>query len=352
VMITGDHKITARVIGKEIGIIENRSDNIETGENIKNLSDSELNEIVKNTKIFARISPEDKLRIVKAFQQQNEIVAMTGDGVNDAPAVKEADIGVAMGENGTDVTREVSSLILRDDNFATIVAAIKQGRIIYNNIRKFIRYLLSCNIGELLSIFIGIVLGLPLPLLPIQILWVNLVTDGLPALALGMEESGEEIMNQPPRNPDESVFAHGMVPKILSQGMLIGISTIFAFLLAIFKLEAGVITARTMAFSTLVFSQLFFVFSCRSENRSVWQMSPLGNKYLIFAVFLSIIMQLLVIYHPFLNELFQTTILNTNQWIIVLIFSSWSTIIMEIIQSIIKRISYTSAANISENYFF
>ncbi|MFW5976314.1 MAG: calcium-transporting P-type ATPase, PMR1-type [Bacillota bacterium] len=351
VMITGDHRLTARVIGKEIGIIENRKGNIETGEKVNQCSDSELEELVQNTSIFARISPQDKLRIVKAYQRNDEIVAMTGDGVNDAPAVKEADIGVAMGENGTDVTREVSSLILRDDNFATIVAAIKQGRQIYNNIRKFIRYLLSCNIGELLTIFIGIILGLPLPLLPIQILWVNLVTDGLPALALGMEESEDEIMNKPPREPDESIFAQGMVPRILSQGILIGLSTIFVFLIAIYRLESGIITARTMAFSTLVFSQLFFVFSCRSETKSLWKLNPLGNTYLIGAVLISVIMQLLVIYHPFFNELFQTTILENIHWVIVMVFSVWSTILLEIIQNIIKRVTYTGEVHLSENYF-
>ncbi|ACL69735.1 calcium-transporting P-type ATPase, PMR1-type [Halothermothrix orenii] len=336
VMITGDHKITARVIAEDLGIIS-RGGRVLTGNELKQVSNKQLKGLVKEIQVYARISPEDKLRIVKALKENNEIVAMTGDGVNDAPAVKEADIGIAMGAKGTDVTKEVSSLILADDNFATIVKAIKEGRKIYNNIRKFIRYLLSCNIGEILAIFLGITLGLPIPLLPIQILWVNLVTDGLPALALGMEDDGEDVMEKPPRDPDESVFAHGMVSNITSQGFLIGISTMLAFLLAVFKLNLDINTARTMAFSTLVFSQLFFVFNCRSEERPFWNMSPFSNPYLFMAVLISLVMQLGVIYLPFLSKFFKTTVLNPEQWLIVIVLSTWSTIFLEIIRGIINN---------------
>lgn len=328
IMITGDHKVTARVIAEDLGIISRRG-RVITGAELKGIDDTRLRELIRGVQVFARISPEDKLRIVRALKENGEIVAMTGDGVNDAPAVKEADIGVAMGKKGTDVTKEVSSLILADDNFATIVKAIEEGRKIYNNIRKFIRYLLSCNTGELLAIFMGITMGLPLPLVPIQILWVNLVTDGLPALALGLDEDNDDVMAKPPREPSESIFAHGMVSKIVSQGVLIGISTMVAFLLAIFRLETDINTARTMAFSTLVFSQLFFVFSCRSEEHFFWQLSPFTNPYLIGAVFISALMQFAVIYLPIFSGFFQTSVLNTEQWVIVFILSTWSIIVLD-----------------------
>ncbi|MFW5995795.1 MAG: cation-translocating P-type ATPase [Halanaerobiaceae bacterium] len=336
VMITGDHRVTARVIARELGIIE-PGDRVVEGRKVSEASTEEIKEMVKKVKVFARVSPADKLKIVEALRGNGEIVAMTGDGVNDAPAVKEADIGVAMGKNGTDVTREVSSLILSDDNFATIVAAVEEGRIIYNNIRKFIRYLLSCNIGELLSIFMGIVMGLPLPLVPLQILWVNLVTDGLPALALGMGGSSEEVMNVPPRNPEESIFARGLIGKIINQGMLIGIFTMLAFLIALFRLQLDVEAARTMAFSTLVFSQLVFVFSCRSEKGSILSGPPGENPYLILAVLVSIFAQFLVLYLPVLSSFFHTVILTPYQWGIVVLFSLGPTFLMEIIQYLFRR---------------
>lgn len=336
VMITGDHRITAQVIAEDLGIIK-KGGRVITGEELKKMSDSNFNSVANKVNVFARISPEDKLKIVRVLKNNGEVVAMTGDGVNDAPAVKEADIGVAMGEKGTDVTKEVSSLILADDNFATIVAAIQEGRKIYNNIRKFIRYLLSCNTGELLAIFIGIVMGLPLPLLPIQILWVNLVTDGLPALALGMDDDSDDVMEKPPRDPDESIFAHGMISNIVSQGSLIGISTMAAFMIAIYRLGTDINTARTMAFSTLVFSQLFFVFSCRSEDHSFWELSPFNNIYLVAAVLLSTTMQIGVIYLPFFSRFFQTVVLDRLEWIIVIILSTWSTILLDFLRYLVSK---------------
>ncbi|MFW6238241.1 MAG: cation-translocating P-type ATPase, partial [Halanaerobiales bacterium] len=336
-----DHRITARVIARNLGILDS-GDKVIEGKRVAEVSREKLQEMVKKVNVFARVSPADKLRIVEALRANGEIVAMTGDGVNDAPAVKEADIGVAMGDNGTDVTREVSSLILGDDNFATIVAAVEEGRIIYNNIRKFIRYLLSCNIGELLAIFMGIVMGLPLPLIPVQILWVNLVTDGLPALALGMGGSREEVMEVTPRDPEESIFAHGLVGKIFSQGMLIGISTMLVFIMAIFRMQLGVEVARTMAFSTLVFSQLVFVFSCRSEKNPLLSVPADENPYLLFAVLISVIAQLLVIYLPVFNSFFGTVLLTNSQWGMVFVMSLWPTILMEMIQGFIRR-NMTSA---------
>ncbi|NLM96265.1 MAG: calcium-translocating P-type ATPase, SERCA-type, partial [Halanaerobiaceae bacterium] len=330
VMITGDHSITAAVIAEELGIIP-AGGKVMTGDELKKMADQELKEKVDEIQVYARIAPEEKLRIVRALREKGEIVAMTGDGVNDAPALKEADIGIAMGKKGTDVSKEVSALILADDNFATIVKAVEEGRKIYNNIRKFIKYLLACNIGELLSIFIGIVMGLPLPLLPIQILWVNLVTDGLPALALGLDNDSDDVMKRPPRDPEESIFSHGMTGHIISEGILIGISTMAAFLLAIYRYGADLDTARTMAFSTLVFSQLFFVFSCRSEEHSFWEIPLYTNMYLIGAVFISTVMQLAVIYLPFFSKYFQTQLLNSGQWSVVFLLSCWSTIAVDLI---------------------
>ncbi len=333
IMITGDHERTAAVIAAKLGII-NKHEKIFNGKKIKKLSKSKLRIAVLETNVFARIDPEDKLRIVKALKENGEIVAMTGDGVNDAPALREADIGIAMGKKGTDVSREVSSLILSDDNFATIVAAIEEGRKIYNNIRKFIRYLLSCNMGELIAIFMGIVMGLPLPLLPIQILWVNLVTDGLPALALGMDEDRDCVMEKQPRKPDESIFAGGMVAKIITRGLLIGLNTLIAFLLGIYKIEGGLQLARTMAFSTLVFSQLIFVFSCKSEENPFRLNTIFSSLHLLGAVSISVIMQLAVIYYPFFTEIFKTTVLSSQQWVVVLVLSIWPTIFLELINNI------------------
>src|SRR5690606_20664458 len=233
--------------------------------------------------IFARVTPEHKLKIVKALQNRGHVVAMTGDGINDAPAIKTADIGIAMGITGTDVAKEASSLVLLDDNFATIKAAIKEGRNIYENIRKFIRYLLASNVGEILVMLFAMLLSLPLPLVPIQILWVNLVTDGLPAMALGLDQPEENVMRRKPRHIKEGVFARGLGWKIVSRGFLIGISTLIAFMVVYYKDPNNLEYAQTIAFATLVLAQLIHVFDCRSEI-SVFSRNPFGNKYLVWAV--------------------------------------------------------------------
>ena len=228
IMITGDHKNTAFAIGRELEICNNIGEVI-TGEELDNLTDKKFLEVISKLKVFARVNPEHKMRIVKAFKKQNGVVAMTGDGVNDAPAVKEADIGISMGISGTDVTKEASSMILLDDNFTTIVAAVEEGRIIYNNIRKFIRYLLSCNLGEVLTMFLASLLYLETPLLPIQILLVNLATDGLPAIALGVDPSDGDVMKEKPRLRNEGIFAKGLKEKIILRGCLIGVCTVLSF---------------------------------------------------------------------------------------------------------------------------
>nr|WP_308167837.1 calcium-translocating P-type ATPase, SERCA-type [Clostridium estertheticum] len=319
IMITGDHKNTAYAIGKDLEICKSPEEVI-TGDELDKLSDKELDKNIDNLKIFARVSPKHKLRIVKAFKHKNYIVAMTGDGVNDAPAIKEADIGIAMGISGTDVTKEASSMILLDDNFATIVSAVEEGRVIYNNIRKFIRYLLSCNLGEVLTMFLASLFYLENPLLPIQILFVNLVTDGLPAIALGVDPADTDIMLEKPRGKNESVFSRGLTEKIIIRGCLIGVCTILSFIGGKYY-GMSIEACRTLALGTLVLSQLIHVFECRSEKHSLFEINPFTNMYLLGAVSISVIMLLSIVYIPFLQSVFHTIPLNLGQWLIVLFFS-------------------------------
>lgn len=319
IMITGDHKNTAFAIGKELNIC-NESKEVITGAELDKLSDKDLNKNINNYRIFARVTPKHKLRIVKAFKSHNNIVAMTGDGVNDAPAIKEADIGIAMGISGTDVTKEAASMILLDDNFATIVTAVEEGRVIYDNIRKFIRYLLSCNLGEVLTMFLASLFYLEIPLLPIQILFVNLVTDGLPAIALGVDPADKNIMYEKPRKKGESVFARGLKDKILVRGALIGICTVLSFLVGKYY-GYGLDTCRTIALGTLICSQLIHVFECRSEKFSLFEINPFTNMYLLGAVAISVIALVLVIYLPVFQAIFHTTSLIFGQWAIIIFFS-------------------------------
>jgi len=319
VMITGDHKNTAFAIGRDLDIVSSEDDVI-TGEELDKLSDKQLAKKVDHIRVFARVSPNHKLKIVKAFKSKGNVVAMTGDGVNDAPAVKEADIGIAMGVSGTDVTKEAASMVLLDDNFKTIVSAVEEGRVIYDNIRKFIRYLLSCNLGEVLTMFLAAILDLQTPLLPIQILLVNLATDGLPAMALGVDPADIDIMEQKPRVKDESIFARGLKEKILIRGSLIGICTVLAFVMGQ-RYNMDLKTCRTLALGTLILSQLIHVFECRSERHSIFEIKPFTNMYLVGAVIVSVAMVLLVMYVPFLREIFHTSPLTIAQWFIVLFFS-------------------------------
>jgi P-type Ca2+ transporter type 2C len=316
IMITGDHVITAKAIAKQLGILTNNSKVLD-GKVLSEMDVSELEEVVDDVSVFARVSPEHKLKIVKALQNRGHIVAMTGDGVNDAPAIKAADIGVAMGITGTDVAKEASSLVLLDDNFATIKAAIKEGRNIYENIRKFIRYLLASNVGEILVMLFAMLLALPLPLVPIQILWVNLVTDGLPAMALGLDKPEDNVMKRGPRHPKEGVFSRGLGWKVVSRGFLIGSMTLIAFMITYNQNPNELIYAQTIAFATLVMAQLIHVFDCRSEI-SVLSRNPFGNKYLVWSVISSVILMLVVIYYPPLQPIFHTVPIEPRDWLLVL----------------------------------
>jgi P-type Ca2+ transporter type 2C len=326
VMITGDHVITAKAIAYQLGIITNKSKVID-GNALSEMTVEELEEIVDDVSVFARVSPEHKLKIVKALQNRGHIVAMTGDGVNDAPAIKAADIGVAMGITGTDVAKEASSLILLDDNFATIKAAIVEGRNIYENIRKFVRYLLASNVGEILVMLFAMILALPLPLIPIQILWVNLVTDGLPAMALGLDRPEENVMKRKPRSPNEGVFSRGLGWKVVSRGFLIGLVTLLSFMIVYNNDPAKLQYAQTVAFATLVMAQLIHVFDCRSE-KSVLSRNPFGNQYLVWAVLSSLALMFVVIYYPPLQPIFHTLPVAAKDWLLIVGLSSIPTFLL------------------------
>lgn len=318
VMITGDHKITAEAIGRQIGLMPGGNSHVLEGATIDEMTEEELMQTVEKVYVYARVSPEHKLRIVKALQNCGHIVAMTGDGVNDAPAIKASDIGIAMGITGTDVTKEAASLVLRDDNFTTIVSAVEEGRNIYDNIRKFIRYLLASNVGEILVMFFAMLMGLPLPLLPIQILWVNLVTDGLPAMALGIDPSEGDTMRHKPRKKHENIFARGLGWKIISRGFLIGTMTLGAFIVAYYENPNDLTHAQTVAFATLVLAQLIHVFDCRSEH-SVFHRNPFSNKFLVWAVLSSMALVLVVIYWDVMQPIFKTTSLSLRDWALIFV---------------------------------
>jgi len=319
VMITGDHVNTATAIAKQLELLP-EAGRVVAGSELNVMPQLELEKQIDDIYVFARVTPEHKLRIVKAFQSQGHIVAMTGDGVNDAPSIKAADIGISMGISGTDVTKEASSLVLMDDNFATIKAAIDEGRNIYENIRKFIRYLLASNVGEILVMLFAVLLALPLPLVPVQILWVNLVTDGLPAMALGMDTSEEDVMKRRPRNPREGIFARGLGYKIISRGIMIGLVSLIGFMVAYQNNPENLIYAQTITFTTLVMAQLIHVFDCRSE-KSIFARNPFENKYLLFAVASSVVLLLIVVYWTPLQPIFHTTALGLLDWIFILFLS-------------------------------
>ncbi|NMM13516.1 MAG: cation-translocating P-type ATPase [Rhodoferax sp.] len=315
VMITGDHPATALAIARRLGIVTDGEAEVLTGRELATMTESALRERVASVRVYARVDPAQKIRIVEALQARGEFVAMTGDGVNDAPALKRADIGVAMGRGGTDVAREASSLVLLDDNFATIVAAVREGRRIYDNIRKFVRYAMTGNSGEIWTIFLAPMLGLPIPLLPIHILWVNLVTDGLPGLALAAEPAERGIMQRPPRPPQESLFAHGLWQHILWVGLLIGG---LCLLVQAWALSTGHAHWQTMVFTVLTLSQMAHVLAVRSETESLWRLGLGTNRPLLGAVLLTFVLQMATIYVPVLNPIFKTEPLSLAELLLCL----------------------------------
>ena len=310
VMITGDHPATALAIARRLGIVPDDAAQGITGAELSELDEATLKARVEGVRVYARVDPAQKIRIVQALQSHGQFVAMTGDGVNDAPALKAADIGVAMGKGGTDVAREASSLVLLDDNFATIVAAVREGRRIYDNIRKFVRYAMTGNSAEVLTLAAAPLFGLPMPLLPIHILWVNLVTDGLPGLALAAEPAERCIMQRPPRPPNESLFAQGMWQHILGMGLLIA-----GLCLAVqaWALHTGHAHWQTMVFTVLTLAQMAHVMAIRSESEPLWRLGLASNRPLLGAVLLTFALQMATIYVPFLNPIFRTEPLSLGE---------------------------------------
>lgn len=345
VMITGDHKNTAVAIAKELGIASSLDQSI-TGSEIDALSDEEFTSKINNYRVFARVSPEHKVKIVKAFQAQGNIVSMTGDGVNDAPSLKKADIGVAMGITGTDVSKSASDMILADDNFTTIVHAIEEGRNIYSNIRKSVIFLLSCNLGEVVAIFASILFFWPVPLLATQILWINLITDTLPAIALGVDPGDHDVMKKKPRDPKESFFAGGAAFRAVLGGTLIGILSLVAFYTGLreygYSLGSSNIPeevlkyARTMAFVVLGGTQLFYSLAMRNPTKSIFQIGVFSNKLLIGAIIVGFILQLGVITVPFLADAFNLKMLSIRDWDVVLLLSLTPLIANEIVKIFLR----------------
>jgi len=328
VMITGDNELTALAIAKEVGLVSEKEEVIR-GLDIEKMNNEELLEAVNNYNIFARTMPIHKLRIVKAFQKKGKIVAVTGDGVNDAPALKEANIGAAMGIRGTDVSKEVADIIILDDNFTSISNAVKQGRIIYDNIKKFIKFLLTANAIETPLIITAILLGIPMPIMPLHILWINFVTDSLPAMTLGIEPGAKNIMKRKPRTPKEHILK-GIVPFILFASF---IGYVFALIIFIWLYDSklnNLIFAQTICFTFIVIYKLFLTFSCRSSEQTIFQLGFLTNKKMVWAVLFSFILQLIIIYIPFMQTIFQTTTLNIFNWLTVFIFAGIAFVLIEI----------------------
>lgn len=341
IMITGDHRNTAVAIAKELGIVDSMEQSL-TGAGIDELSEEEFSRKINNYRVFARVSPEHKVKIVKAYKAHGNIVSMTGDGVNDAPSLKYADIGVAMGITGTDVSKGASDMILTDDNFTTIVHAIEEGRNIYSNIKKAVIFLLSCNLGEVITVFASILFFWPVPLLPTQILWINLITDTFPALALGVDPGDKDVMKRKPRDPKESFFAEGAAIRAIIGGTLIGVLTLAAFYFGLSEygyslgstdIPENVLTySRTMSFVVLAASQLFYSLTMRNSAKSILQIGLFSNKYLIGAIIIGFILQYGVISVPFLADAFNVHNLSVGDWGLVVLFALIPLIVNEVIK--------------------
>jgi Ca2+-transporting ATPase len=335
IMITGDYRETAQAIAGQIGMLT-EGGRVLTGAEIDAMSDDELTAMVDHLDACARSSPQHKMRIVDALKRRGHVVAMTGDGVNDAPALKRANIGVAMGITGTDVTKETADMVLTDDNFASIVAAIEEGRVIYSNIRKFVFYLISCNVGEILIIFVAMLAGLPIPLQPIMLLWLNLVTDGAPALALGLEKGDPDIMKRPPRPTKEPVINREMLVGVIVQAVVMTTAVLLAFLYGLRRFPDNPQGAQTVAFATLVMSELLRAYTARSERYSLFKIGIFGNKWMQYAVGASFVLLLVVIYVPFLQDVFGTVSLAIRDWVVMLPFILLASVAAEITKAVTR----------------
>ncbi len=336
-MVTGDHALTAAAIGREIGLAEGQR--VVTGRELSDMTDDELFDVAEHTRIYARVNPEHKLRIVDALKRRGHVVAMTGDGVNDAPALKKADIGIAMGQIGTDVSREAADMVLADDNFATIVHAVEQGRVVFDNLRKFILFLLSCNMSEVLIIFITALVAPEPALLPLQILWINLVTDGLPALALGVDPGDPRVMERQPRSADESILTSRRQIQVVWQGALITVGALTLFLGAGKWLPIdGGDHVQTMLFTTIVLTQLLHSFNFRSETRTVFSLESLKNRWLVLAFVGSLSLHMCVVYIPTLQRVFKTTVLGPHDWLVIALAAIVPIILIDLTKLIVARL--------------
>ncbi len=338
IMITGDYKETAYAIARDLGMVESESQAL-MGEELDNYSGEELREVVKKTKIYARVSPEHKVKIVTALKENGQITSMTGDGVNDALALKKADIGVAMGITGTDVAKNTAEVILTDDNFATIVNAVEEGRIIFSNIKKFVFFLLSCNIGEILLVFISIIIGWEVPLVPIQLLWLNLVTDSFPAMALGVENAEPGIMNHPPRDTKEPILDRSMMTGIVFQAIAISIASLLSYYWAMkmYGVGRGLVHARSVVFTTLIVSELLRAFSSRSQTYTLFKIGLFSNMRMVQAVFTSFVLTAIVLYIPVLNGIFDVMPLTLRDWEVVITFAFIPMLVGELYKDLFRN---------------
>jgi Ca2+-transporting ATPase len=334
VMITGDHPATARAIASQLGILSESDGRVMTGVELAQLDQEAFEAEVEHVRVYARVDPAQKIRIVRALQDKGEVVAMTGDGVNDAPALKAANIGIAMGKGGTDVAREAAHMVLLDDNFATIVHAVRQGRRLYDNIRKFIRYAVTTNSAEIWTIFLAPFLGLPIPLLPIHILWINLVTDGLPSLALTAEPAERGIMRRPPRPPQESIFAHGMWQHMVWLGLLMAGLTL---LVQAWALHSGSAHWQTMVFTVLTLAQLVHVMAIRSERESLFSIGLFSNRPMTLTILFTFMLQMATIYVPALNPIFKTEPLDAGELAICVVIASTVLLAVEFEKWLVRR---------------
>jgi Ca2+-transporting ATPase len=326
-MITGDHPLTARFIAHELGITENKR--VKTGQDLAKMTGSELAEIVEQVSVYARVSPEHKLRIVEALQEKGHVVAMTGDGVNDSPALKKANIGIAMGITGTDVSKEASDMVLTDDNFATIVSAVEQGRVIYDNIRRFVKFSIAGNIGKVAVMLLAPFLGIGVALLPLQLLWLNLLTDGLLGLGLGVEPGEKDVMKHPPRSPQASLFSGGLGAHILWVGMLIGLVALGIGYVYYNPASPSDTTWQTMIFTTLAFLQIGQALASRSTQESLFSLGLRSNPLLLWMVLIVFGLQLIVLYVPFLDDFFKVRPLSMTNLFVCLALGSLAFVAIE-----------------------